>query len=680
MVNRRLMTELEEKHLLDNRQHAFRKGRGTSSYFCELDEKIQKAAEQHMHVEFVTLDIAKAYDRTWRHNILQHLNRWGIDGRMFSFIHDFLTGRMFRVVVGGTKSSRRCLENGVPQGSVLSVTLFLVAMQSIFDHVPEGIEILLYADDILVISTGPFASSVRKRLQKAIDIINSWAHNIGFQVSAEKSQLMHSCYRKHHGKAPPALQVSENTINKANCIKLLGVWIDKRLNFKKHINITKKDASKRLCLLRCISGRSKIGCRKTIASIGKSLIVPKITYGIEIVSRSGLEVFSRLTPTYNSIFRFASGAMPSSPIPSLMAEAGVLPFDLVAIEIFARCAMRFQQKAMEPTTTFSRASTWFENVVECKLPNIQNTSGLRQRRWNTPKPEIDWGIKKLVSAGENSNKTRVIFASHVDQKYKRHQHIYTDGSVRDGSVGLGVTSKEVEICLKLPESCSIFSAEAAAINHAIEIAEQSGKPTVIFSDSASCLSAIEGGSNPHPWIRRAENRCIENSIAVCWIPSHCGIVGNHKADFLADKGRTSFPMDNVIPYQDAHRWVHTLLRRHWEQEWINRNTSHLRKIKTNTFNWIDRKQRLEQRCLTRLRIGHTRITHSFLMERKDRPICEECQTILDVEHILLTCPKYQIERRRLGLDSSLKSILARDTNKETKVIEFLKSINLYDKI
>ena len=45
-------------------------------------------------------------------------------------------------------------------------------------------------------------------------------------------------------------------------------------------------------------------------------------------------------------------------------------------------------------------------------------------------------------------------------------------------------------------------------------------------------------------------------------------------------------------------------------------------------------------ALARLRIGHTRLTHGYLMDRSDPPRCAHCDTQITVSHILLTCPLY----------------------------------------
>lgn len=65
MVNRRLVEHLEANGHLDHRQHAFRAGHGTGTFLAELGQTLDDALENSQHVEIISLDLAKAYNRAW---------------------------------------------------------------------------------------------------------------------------------------------------------------------------------------------------------------------------------------------------------------------------------------------------------------------------------------------------------------------------------------------------------------------------------------------------------------------------------------------------------------------------------------------------------------------------------------------------------------------------------------
>jgi hypothetical protein len=71
------------------------------------------------------------------------------------------------------------IENGVVQGAVLSVTLFLVAMTDIVKNIKEPTKILGYADDWVVITSSKAPLLAKNRLKKATDKISKWAKGNG---------------------------------------------------------------------------------------------------------------------------------------------------------------------------------------------------------------------------------------------------------------------------------------------------------------------------------------------------------------------------------------------------------------------------------------------------------------------------------------------------------------------
>ena len=80
--------------------------------------------------------------------------------------------------------------------------------------------------------------------------------------------------------------------------------------------------------------------------------------------------------------------------------------------------------------------------------------------------------------------------------------------------------------------------------------------------------------------------------------------------------------------------------------------------------------------LTRLRIGHTRITHSYLFNREGQPYCFGCNTPFTVKHILLDCADFAIERRSLFQRNNLKDLFG-DVSAEN-ILSFLKKVSLFE--
>jgi hypothetical protein len=148
MVNARLVFYIEKNRLLSDFQSGFRRGRSTIDNIMDLESKIRAAFVKRNHLVSIFFDVEKAYDRTWRYGILRQLFDYGLRGNLPVFIENFLFLREFKVRVGSYFSDVCIQEEGVPQGSVLSVTLFSIAFNNVLNVIPKSVKGSLYVDDL----------------------------------------------------------------------------------------------------------------------------------------------------------------------------------------------------------------------------------------------------------------------------------------------------------------------------------------------------------------------------------------------------------------------------------------------------------------------------------------------------------------------------------------------------
>ncbi len=93
----------------------------------------------------VPLDIAKAFDRVWHIALLSKLPSYGYYPFLCSFLSSFLSGRSIGAIVDGHCSTSTPINSGVPQGSVQSLTLFLLFINDLLSL--TNCPIHSYADD-----------------------------------------------------------------------------------------------------------------------------------------------------------------------------------------------------------------------------------------------------------------------------------------------------------------------------------------------------------------------------------------------------------------------------------------------------------------------------------------------------------------------------------------------------
>lgn len=106
---------------------------------------------------------------TWRYGTLEDSFNIGLRGRMLCVIHSYLGGRTFRVKLGATLSKKISQENGVPQGGVLSVTLFSVKIKSTSRIIPPFVQYLFHVDDVQILVSSYNPSICERLLQLAIN-------------------------------------------------------------------------------------------------------------------------------------------------------------------------------------------------------------------------------------------------------------------------------------------------------------------------------------------------------------------------------------------------------------------------------------------------------------------------------------------------------------------------------
>ena len=137
MVNAGLIWYLETNKLITEYQSGFRSQRSRIDHPIRLETFISEASIKKEHLVAVFFDLEKAYDTTWKYGIVKDLKKPGLEGRMIIFIQNFLQDRRFRVRMGEVFSEEK-QGMGVPQGSVLSVTLFNIKIDNIVKNINSG--------------------------------------------------------------------------------------------------------------------------------------------------------------------------------------------------------------------------------------------------------------------------------------------------------------------------------------------------------------------------------------------------------------------------------------------------------------------------------------------------------------------------------------------------------------
>ena len=175
----------------------------------------------------------------------------------------------------------------------------------------------------------------------------------------------------------------------------------------------------------------------------------------------------------------------------------------------------------------------------------------------------------------------------------------------------------------------------------------------------SVLQAIESQESKNPLVNRVLQACQEISsngkfITFCWIPSHRDITGNEHADraakYALSKAQSShFELPCTDVFIKIQPFVSSLWQNPWDKEVGNKLHAIMPQIDDKYMYYSGCTNRKDKVIINHLRIGHTRLTHSFRMEKRPHPpSCDQCEgdRELTVKHTLIECNFLKIIRRR----------------------------------
>ena len=699
MINQRLTWYLQHNNIISKYQCGFQKGKSTTDHLVRLETYIRQGFAKKQHTVGVFFDLEKAYDTTWKGGIMKDLHEIGLRGRLPLFVDNFLQRRKFKVRVGNIYSSLHSQEEGVPQGSILSPTLFSIKINNIVKTIPSNIERSLYVDDLSIYIQSANMGIIERHLQLCLNKSEKFADENGFKFSPTKTLCVHFCL--HYILHPePNLKLYGEPLPVEDKVKFLGLIFDRRLNFKAHIEYTKDRCKKALQLLRVISSKDWGGDRATLLRIYRSHVRSKLDYGSIVYGAARRSYLAVLDTIHHQGMRLSLGAFRTSPIESLHVEAGEPTLYSRRVKLSLQYYMKIKASPENPAyscvvepeyiTLFRNKPNMIEPLgirlpphlenMEVELDSISVLSTPECPPWLLQEPQILLDLAQF----KKGDTCPEVFQSNLCEivaNYPHHQHIFTDGSKEDNRTAMAFVCNDHEYGRRITNEASICSAELLAIEAAMEyINKQTSSQFMIITDSLSSLQALASQKLENPIISSILHlyhyMSRQKNIVYCWVPSHTGIPGNERADILAKEALDKTKSFFYIPYTDFRYHISKYLLDKWERDWSTCFTTKLWELQpTLKTKHLPLENRRDDVVLCRARIGHTHLTQGYLLRGEIRPVCVGCGTPLTVKHLLLTCAKYAQVRRKYFNTNSLQ-LLFKNTPAGT-ILQFLWECKLY---
>ena len=219
IVLSRLDGYLSDHNIINNRQHGFRSKRGTQTAITTAYEYASQGLANKKQCYIILRDVAKAFDKVWHAGLKYKILRLGLPDILEKILSTFLDNRTAKIKIGKELSKNINLKSGVPQGSVLSPSLYTLYTNDLPLAGPGCCDVM-YADDVTQIITADTKSKAMMKLkvEREINRINKFEHLWKIKTSENKFKILPLAHYKIKDIA-----INNKLIGKSNEGRLLGL-------------------------------------------------------------------------------------------------------------------------------------------------------------------------------------------------------------------------------------------------------------------------------------------------------------------------------------------------------------------------------------------------------------------------------------------------------------------------
>ena len=300
LLAKRLNAFAESNHLFPNLQFGFRKGLGACDALLTISSTVQKSLDSGHEVRLIGLDFSAAFDRVNHEALIFKLKQMGVGGAFLNIIIEFLTGRKQRVVVDGQHSDYRNVLSGVPQGSVLGPLLFILYTHDMWFSLEN--KLVAYADDATLYASVPSPDrrpDIAESLNRDLARISAWCKSWGMKLNANKTQSMVVSRSRTEDPPHPDLLIDNIPLTTCNSFKILGVTLDSKFTFEKHIRSMSSSIAQKIGILR--KSYKIFGEQSILKNCFNSFILPCFEYCSPVWSSAADSHLNLLDRNMNAI-------------------------------------------------------------------------------------------------------------------------------------------------------------------------------------------------------------------------------------------------------------------------------------------------------------------------------------------------------------------------------------------
>ena len=235
-MHNRIVNFMNSNNSIYEMQYGFRSGRSCEHALLTAQKFLLESLNKNKISLLLLIDFSKAFDMVDHSVLLKKLQHYGIRGMALNWFKSYLENREQFVSVNGSNSNKRAIEFGVPQGSILGPLLFVIYINDI-PGILNIVKFILYADDANIILTGDTLCDIEEQLFKLTTVLMQWVDSNGLLLNLKKTIYMIFSRRKIVTNF--TVKMGNTIIERKSEAKFLGVIVDEKLNWTKHIKTVK---------------------------------------------------------------------------------------------------------------------------------------------------------------------------------------------------------------------------------------------------------------------------------------------------------------------------------------------------------------------------------------------------------------------------------------------------------
>ncbi|KAI8518904.1 hypothetical protein Bbelb_021610 [Branchiostoma belcheri] len=235
------------------------------SNISKVMEAVQwsSALDKGWEVRVIALDIKGAFDKVWHNGLCSKLKSKGVSGMLLTWISSYLLNRSIKVVLSGQSSTTTLINASVPQGSILGPLLFSVYIDDLEDECENPL--YLYADDsnlFCVIKTGDDSRAATESLGRDLQNMSNWA--VKWKVTFEPAKCKAMTISRKRNPTRSDLFFGNTRLAEKDELEILGVTVDKKHTWAKHISNIGARAGQKLGAMRRVAQKLDTKGRATV--------------------------------------------------------------------------------------------------------------------------------------------------------------------------------------------------------------------------------------------------------------------------------------------------------------------------------------------------------------------------------------------------------------------------------